>query len=203
MWSRKIQLTLYPKKLRRLLTEVTQLACKPVAQPLPLKQVLSFCRYRPKFSSISLQRTVSCGPSYGSRACFPDPLDLWVSTYQRLRLEDEVEEKRVEFTQLKSVTALYISSFSSMMQIATKRRRLLKRQELRAAKPHRESQTDLSDPFKQSRLTSDRTQFGRHQGNMIPNLPINIHKLDTSTLNQALDSLCRKLHQHSLIATKY
>lgn len=48
---------------------------------------MSLCTFR--------QRTVSCGPSYGSRAFFPDPLDIWVATYQKIRLEDEVQEDKV------------------------------------------------------------------------------------------------------------
>lgn len=46
-------------------------------------------------TTIVKQKTVSCGPSYVSRACFPDPLDLWVSTYQKLRVDDEIEEEKV------------------------------------------------------------------------------------------------------------
>ena len=59
------------------------------------------------------QRTVSCGPSYGSRACFPDPLDLWVSTYQKLRLEDEIEEEKVHHVRIYRLPVY--SNFSYLM----------------------------------------------------------------------------------------
>jgi len=34
------------------------------------------------------QRDIGCGPSQGNPLYLPDPLEIWVSTYQRLREED-------------------------------------------------------------------------------------------------------------------
>merc|ERR1712137_798899 len=51
----------------------------------------------PHSASQNQQRNVGCGPSQGSPSLLPDPLEIWVSTYQRLREEDtKLTEKMTE-----------------------------------------------------------------------------------------------------------
>lgn len=48
------------------------------------------------FASISnRQRNIGCGPSQSYPLRLPDPLEIWVSTYQRLREEDTKLSERI------------------------------------------------------------------------------------------------------------
>ncbi|XP_057372808.1 uncharacterized protein LOC130693637 [Daphnia carinata] len=123
------------------------------------------------------QKTVSCGPSYVSRACFPDPLDLWVSTYQKLRVDDEIEEEKMSL----------------------KKTRLRERQNLRNMKQHKQPTTEL---YKTSgKLTTYRMISNRGCRKTIPKLPPSIPKLDNAILGEALDHLCQQIQEQFKIRT--
>ncbi|EFX71759.1 hypothetical protein DAPPUDRAFT_111421 [Daphnia pulex] len=119
----------------------------------------------------SKQRTVSCGPSYGSRACFPDPLDLWVSTYQKLRIDDEIEEEK----------------------ISLKKNRLLKRQESRNMKRHKHLTTESSQIFRKP--PTDPVFLNRRYNRLVPKVLPSVPKLDNATLEEALDQLCQQIQE--------
>ncbi len=84
------------------------------------------------------------------------------------------------------------------MQISAKRHRLLKRQESRAVKRAKQLAAESSHTSKRK---NDLISSRRHK-TLLPNLPACVPKLDDVTLVEALDRLCRQLHQHSLISAQ-
>ena len=144
---------------------------------------------------------MGCGPTYGAgRAYLPDPLDLWVSTYTKLRLEDNVHQ----------------------IKMATKRRRLLERQQRQPGRHHHiHVQLPKKSPSSRHSSTStgsssyDERSGGRASTLMfddiqrvVPN-PVRrmaslrvsaaVRRIDASIVNQALDQLCQSLQSSQLI----
>ncbi|KZS21976.1 Uncharacterized protein APZ42_010868 [Daphnia magna] len=128
-------------------------------------------------TTIVKQKTVSCGPSYVSRACFPDPLDLWVSTYQKLRVDDEIEEEK----------------------ISLKKTRLRERQNLRNMKQQKQSTSVSSETSK--KLSTYRVISNRGCRKAIPKLPASIPKLDNAIIGETLDHLCQQIQEQFKIKT--
>ena len=50
-----------------------------------------------------MQRSIGSGPTGGSRRFLPDPIDLWVETYQKIRKENEIIEEKVEIIEIARV----------------------------------------------------------------------------------------------------
>lgn len=128
------------------------------------------------------QRTVGCGPSYceqgSGRAYLPDPLDLWVSTYTKLRIDDVAQQEKM----------------------ATMKRRLLERQQRRYSNLHHHHQLSHRQGFSSSTASSSSSS---DQSSLISHYVIDtnnerhvsaaVRRLDADIVSKALDSLCRKL----------
>lgn len=107
---------------------------------------------------------------------------------------------KTKFKKKRSGTRLTINKtwteyFVSGYQIAVKRHRLLKRQQLLAIKRRKKMLTAGTHISKLSTTSS----FPNRR--CIPNILPKIKTLDNVAVNQALDHLCQQLHRHSLNQT--
>lgn len=146
------------------------------------------------------QKTVGCGPTYGGRACLPDPIDLWVLSYQKLRLEDDAVEEKVAFD-MYSFYSLALEQLNRThlfnWQMTIKKKRMLNRQHLKRSR-RSSLKTTYSPPFVSAESLP--TLHRRHSERPFKSrrfFPIS--KIDVETLNRTLDQLCHHLESQTFI----